>query len=234
MKFAAIVTVIGLATTAVAQSACDAVAAKVPSCAVCSSSLPLSTQNTKQHRSLTTLEQTPCINSAAASVGCGPKDYACQCNPASASAIQASAQSCVLKGCGNEALGVIALASAVCECAATAKGAALAAGPTITSTAAAAATAATLVESTSYGSAVMPSSSSSSSSAVGSASLHTVGTSSSYAAASATVMGSASGPVGTGGMMPINSIVPFTGGAAAVVGSVVGVMGAMLFVIAAL
>ncbi|KAK3496061.1 hypothetical protein B0T13DRAFT_511909 [Neurospora crassa] len=57
---------------------------------------------------------TPCISSAASAVGCNGADYACQCSKSAQ--LVASAQGCVLGGCGIEAAPtVISAASAICS-----------------------------------------------------------------------------------------------------------------------
>ncbi|PSN70530.1 hypothetical protein BS50DRAFT_548680 [Corynespora cassiicola Philippines] len=96
MKASSIVAALALAITSVsAQAACDPVASAIPTCGV------------------------PCIQSAASGVGCDSTNYRCRCS--SSSAIQASAQGCVINNCGiATALQVQASASAVCACVATA------------------------------------------------------------------------------------------------------------------
>ncbi|OAL43949.1 hypothetical protein IQ07DRAFT_649735 [Pyrenochaeta sp. DS3sAY3a] len=93
MKFVTIIAI--LSASVAAQTACDSVAASVPTCGV------------------------PCIQTAASSAGCGSGDYRCRCS--NSAIIQSSAQACVISNCGIvTALQVQASGSAVCACAATA------------------------------------------------------------------------------------------------------------------
>ncbi|KAF1354161.1 hypothetical protein EJ07DRAFT_158774 [Lizonia empirigonia] len=99
MKTSTILATIALlfASSVTAQTACDSVASAIPTCGI------------------------PCISSAASVVGCGTGDYRCRCS--SSSAIQASAQGCVISNCGiATALQVQASGQAVCSCVATATG----------------------------------------------------------------------------------------------------------------
>ncbi|KAH7112584.1 hypothetical protein B0J11DRAFT_446746 [Dendryphion nanum] len=100
MKTSTIITtmVFALSSSVFAQTACNSAAAAIPTCGV------------------------GCIQSAASVVGCDSTNYRCRCS--SSSAIQASAQGCVLNSCGlATALAVQASANAVCACVATATGA---------------------------------------------------------------------------------------------------------------
>ncbi|OCK80114.1 hypothetical protein K432DRAFT_248626, partial [Lepidopterella palustris CBS 459.81] len=54
-----------------------------------------------------------CIISAGSAIGCAATDYACQCT--SSSALQNSAQNCVISSCGvSTAISVQAAAGSVC------------------------------------------------------------------------------------------------------------------------
>ncbi|KAF2195539.1 hypothetical protein K469DRAFT_14501 [Zopfia rhizophila CBS 207.26] len=97
MKFSSVVAAFAFAfvSSVSAQTACDSVASAIPTCGQ------------------------SCLLSAGSAIGCGTGDYSCQC--ASSSALQASAQNCVISACGVQtALSVQASASAVCACVATA------------------------------------------------------------------------------------------------------------------
>ncbi|CBX95848.1 hypothetical protein IAQ61_004678 [Plenodomus lingam] len=96
MKFTNTITTITLlATSVLAQTACDPAASAIPTCGL------------------------PCISSAASAVGCTDGDYRCRCT--SSDAIQSSAINCVIGNCGIPgALEVQASGSAVCACVATA------------------------------------------------------------------------------------------------------------------
>ncbi|CAD6565578.1 MAG: hypothetical protein ASARMPRED_007341 [Alectoria sarmentosa] len=97
MMSVAILLGLGLAAIAQAQDQCLAVADSIPLCAVSA------------------------IGSAAASVGCNPTDFSCQCVPSNSMAINTAALSSVLKDCGAvTGLAVEAAGSSVCACVASA------------------------------------------------------------------------------------------------------------------
>jgi len=125
MKFFAIIAALGLAlvSSVAAQTQCASVAANIPACGQ------------------------SCIVSAGSAIGCGTNDYSCQC--ASSSALQASAQDCVISGCGvASALDVVTSAGAVCACVATATPAGGSAGPPASTAAPASSVPTTLITAT--------------------------------------------------------------------------------------
>ncbi|MCJ1440853.1 MAG: hypothetical protein MMC23_001339 [Stictis urceolatum] len=92
MKFLAIASaLLGIAS---AQLQCLSIVAQIPTCGI------------------------GCITSAASAVSCDALDFACQCNSASNSKIQALAQTCVLASCTDitTALKVQSVAGNICSC----------------------------------------------------------------------------------------------------------------------
>ena len=162
--------------------------------------------------------QQTCLASAAAAVGCGTSDYACQCSPSQSAAIGSSALPCVVSGCGPvTGLAVQSSAAAVCACAATA-------GPASSS---AKATESAASSPSAYSSAQQTDSATSAGSAPAMAPMPTVMSS---AGESSSVMSMSTGGFSAGNT---TGIMPYTGGAPTNGGAIGGIMGALLAVAAA-